>query len=69
LIPIKVSRSKCRCLFYAHNGTVAPNQKETVTVTMEATRVTARRLRETIKVSDKNNPANETSFNVTATIR
>ena len=69
LIPIQVSRSKCRCLFYAHNGTIAPNQKETVTVTMDATRVKARRLRETIKVSDKNNPANETSFNVTATIR
>lgn len=64
-----VGRSNCRCLYYAYNGTVAPNQKETVTVTIDATRVKARRLNETVKVSDRNNPANETSFNVTATIR
>lgn len=69
LIPIQVSRSNCRCLYYAHNGTIAPNQKETVTVTIDATRPKARRLSEKIRVFDKNNPANETSFNVTATIR
>lgn len=68
-ITIEVARSNCRCLYYAYNPTVAPNQKETVTVTMEATRVNARRLSQKVKVVDKNNPANETSFNVTATIQ
>jgi len=38
-------------------------------VTIDATRPKSRRLREKIKVFDKNNPANETSFNVAATIQ
>jgi hypothetical protein len=64
-----VARSNCRCLFYAHNGTVAPKSKETITVTLDPTRVKGRAIDETVRVSDKANPANETSFHVTATIR
>ena len=68
-ITIEASRSKCRCLYYAHNSSVAPQGKETITVTMNTARVKGRRLQETIKVADKSNAANETSFNVSATIR
>ncbi len=68
-IAIAVSRSKCRCLFYAHNGTIEPRKKETITVTIDATRVKQKSIKEKVTISDKANRAHEASFNVNATIR
>ena len=66
---IDVARSNCRCLYYAHNSTIAPNTKETITVTIDPSKVRGNRIAETIKVVDRNNAGHETSFNVTATIQ
>jgi hypothetical protein len=68
-IPIRVSRSQCRCLFYEYADKVAPKKKETVTVTVDGARAKAGTLDETITVSTKKAPAVSTTFQVTGTVK
>jgi len=66
---VQVARSACRCLYYEYVELVPPKGKETITVTVDGARAPAGPLRETVKVTAKNDPAVATSFDVIATIR
>jgi hypothetical protein len=68
-ITITLVRSTCRCLYYSHAPVVPPRGKETITVTIDAARVKAGSIRETIKVSAKSDPKIATALTVSATIR
>ena len=63
------ARSACRCLYYEYVELVPPKGKETITVTVDGARAPAGALRETVKVTAKNDPAVATSFDVIATVR
>jgi hypothetical protein len=68
-ITISVARSACRCLFYEYRSLVPPKGKETVTVTIDGARAKAGALRESVKVSAKNDPSTATSLEVMAKIQ
>ncbi|HJQ38175.1 MAG TPA: DUF1573 domain-containing protein [Thermoanaerobaculia bacterium] len=68
-VTISVARSACRCLFYEYRSAVPPKGKETVTVTIDGARAKAGALQETVKVTKKNDPSVETSFEVAANIQ
>jgi hypothetical protein len=68
-MPIAISRSACRCLYYEHASVVAPKGKESITVTIDGAKAKAGTLRESLKVTKKTDPAVGTSFDVIATVR
>jgi hypothetical protein len=68
-ITISVARSSCRCLFYEYRSALPPKGKETVTVTIDGARAKVGSLQETVKVTKKNDPSVETSFEVAAKIQ
>ena len=68
-VTITVARSDCRCLYYSHAPVVPPKGKETITVTIDGARARPGPLRESVKVSAKNEPSLATTLNVNATVR
>jgi hypothetical protein len=68
-IDIQVARSTCRCLFYDYKSKLAPNAKETITVTVDGGRAKAGDLHEDVQVSSKTDPAVSSTFTVQATIK
>jgi hypothetical protein len=68
-IDIQVARSACRCLFYDYKSKLAPNAKETITVTVDGGRAKAGDLHEDIQVSSKADPAVSSTITVQATIK
>lgn len=68
-ISINVSRSVCRCLYYEHASVIAPKGKESITVTVDGAKAAAGTLRESLKVTAKNDPGVSAGFDVIATIR
>lgn len=67
-IPITVSRSRCRCLYYEYAGTVAARGKESITVTIDGARAKEGPLRETIEVRSKKGADVLATFEVAASI-
>lgn len=68
-IELQVARSTCRCLFYDYKSKLAPNGKETITVTVDGARAKQGTLQEQVDVSAKGNPGVAASFTVQATIK
>lgn len=68
-MPIAISRSTCRCLYYEHAPVVPPKAKESITVTVDGARAKSGTLREAVKVTSKSDPAVSISFDVIATVR
>jgi hypothetical protein len=64
-----VSRSQCRCLYYEYKGKLAPNKKETLTVTVDGAKAKAGSLVETLTIAAKKDPSITTTVQVTATIK
>jgi hypothetical protein len=68
-ITVQVARSTCRCLFYEYKDKVAPNGKETLTVTVDGAKAKSGNLNETIQVTAKKDASVNASFGVQAVIR
>ena len=68
-IPIRASRSSCRCLFYEYAGQIAPGKKETITVTVDGAKAKRGALDETVQVSSKNDTTMTASFAIHAVIK
>jgi len=68
-VPLQVARSTCHCLYYEHVGAIAPHTKETITVTIVATKTKRGALHETVHVSSKQDPAVSATFEVNAVIK
>jgi hypothetical protein len=64
-----VSRSQCRCLYYEYKGKLAPNKKETLTVTVDGAKAKAGALAETLTIAAKKDPSITTTVQVTANIK
>ena len=68
-ISINIARSVCRCLYDEHAPVIPPKAKETLTVTVDGAKAKAGELRETLKITRKNNPAVATTAEVRATVQ
>jgi hypothetical protein len=68
-ITVQVARSSCRCLFYDYHDKVAPQKKETITVTVDGAKAKEGQLRETLAVTVKGNPSLHGELTVQATIQ
>jgi hypothetical protein len=68
-LPIRASRSNCRCLFYEYSGQIAPKKKETITVTIDGAKAKRGALDETIQVASKNDQTVMASFAIHAVIK
>jgi hypothetical protein len=68
-VPIRASRSNCRCLFYEYSGQIAPKKKETITVTIDGVKAKKGALDETVQVSSKNDQTMTASFAIHALIK
>ena len=68
-LPIRASRSNCRCLFYEYAGQIAPKKKETITVTIDGAKAKRGALDETIQVASKNDQTMTASFSIHAVIK
>jgi hypothetical protein len=68
-ITIQLARSSCRCLFYDYHDKVAPQKKETITVTVDGAKAKAGALRETLPVTVKGNTSLHGELTVQATIQ
>jgi len=67
-IPLAVSRSSCKCLWFEYVA-LPPGASSTLTVTIDAARAPKGTLRETVKVSSKTNPEISENLEVTAVIQ
>ena len=68
-ITIQVARSSCRCLFYDYHDKVAPQKKETITVTVDGAKAKEGPLRETLAVTVKGNASLHGEVTVQAEIK
>jgi Protein of unknown function (DUF1573) len=68
-VPIRASRSNCRCLFYEYAGQIAPKKKETITVTIDGAKAKRGALEETVQVASKNDTTMTASFVIHAIIK
>lgn len=66
-IPLAVSRSSCKCLWFEYVA-LPPGGSTTLTVTIDAARAPKGTLRETVKVSSKTNASLNENLEVTAVI-
>ncbi|HEY0593513.1 MAG TPA: DUF1573 domain-containing protein [Thermoanaerobaculia bacterium] len=67
-LPIEVRRSACRCLWFEYADTIPARGTTTLTVTVDASKVAAGRLNETVEVATKSDPPVVATFTVTADI-
>jgi hypothetical protein len=68
-IPVAVSRSQCRCLWFQHPQIIPPNSTSTLTVTVDGARAKSGNLNEVVTVSSKENAITSADFEVTAAIQ
>lgn len=68
-LTLQVTRSACRCLYYDYHDKVAPNAKETLTITVDGAKAKAGSLRETLAVKAKEDPSLTGEITVQATIK
>jgi hypothetical protein len=68
-ITYTVARSQCKCLYYDYRSTLAPNKKDTITVTVDGARAAAGDLRETLAVTAKKDPSVQGQLEISATIK
>lgn len=68
-VSVEVARSACRCLYYEYAPVIPPKAKETLTVTVDGAKAKAGELRETLKITKKNDPAVAATVEVNATIQ
>jgi hypothetical protein len=69
-VTIEVARSACRCLYYDYNGKkIAPQARETITVTVDAARAKSPTVDEHLTVTAKEDPAATATIGVRAEIR
>jgi hypothetical protein len=68
-LPIRASRSNCRCLFYEYSGQIAPKKKESITVTIDGAKAKRGPLDETVQVESKNDRTMSASFAIHAVIK
>jgi hypothetical protein len=68
-LPIRASRSNCKCLFYEYAGQISPKKKETITVTIDGAKAKRGPLDETVQVSSKNDQTMTASFSIHAVIK
>lgn len=66
---VEVARSACRCLYYEHAPVIPPKAKETLTITVDGAKAKAGELRESIRITKKNDADVATSVDVRATIQ
>jgi len=67
-IKLKVSRSACHCLYYTHKPSIAPNGRETLTITVDGAKARVGALHETVEITSADGSV-RTSVDVNATIR
>lgn len=67
-LPIEVRRSACRCLWFEYADTIPARGTTTLTVTVDASKVAAGRLNETVEVATRSDPPVVATFTVTADI-
>jgi hypothetical protein len=68
-LSVDVARSACRCLYYEYAPVIPPKAKETLTVTVDGAKAKAGELRETLKITKKNDPTVTATVGVNATIQ
>lgn len=68
-ITIQVARSSCRCLFYDYHDKVAPQKKETITVTVDGAKAKEGPLHEKLAVTVKGNASLHGEVTVQAEIK
>ncbi|HUP47542.1 MAG TPA: DUF1573 domain-containing protein [Thermoanaerobaculia bacterium] len=68
-IAIKVARSACRCLYYDYADVIAPNGRETLTVTIDGSKAQSGQLQESVAITSSGDASVVASFQVSATIR
>lgn len=68
-VSIAVARSACRCLYYEHAPVIPPRAKELLTITVDGAKAKAGELRESVKISKKNDPETVATVEVNATIQ
>ena len=66
---IDVARSACRCLYYEHAPVIPPKAKESLTITVDGAKAKAGALRETVRITKKNDAAVGASVDVIATVQ
>jgi Protein of unknown function (DUF1573) len=66
---IQVARSTCRCLYYEHAPVIPPKAKETLTITVDGAKAKAGELRESVRITKKNDADVAASVDVRATIQ
>jgi hypothetical protein len=64
-----LSRSSCRCLFYAFHSPVAAHGKETVTVTVDGAKAKAGTVDEQVTVTEKKGPATYGTIGIRAVVK
>jgi hypothetical protein len=67
-LAIDVKRSACRCLWFEYADTIPARGTTTLTVTVDASKVTGSRLEETVEVATAGDPAASATFVVAARI-
>lgn len=67
-IPIAVSRSQCRCLWFQHPQILPPNSTATLTITVDGGRAKTGPLSEVVTVSSKESPTTSVDIEITAAV-
>ena len=68
-IPIAVSRSQCRCLWFQHPQILPPNATATLTITVDGARAKSGTLSEVVTVSSKENATTSADIEITAAVQ
>lgn len=68
-LPVAISRSACRCLWFQHPQIIPPNSTATLTVTVDAARAKSGKVAEVVTVSSKDDSAITADVEVTAAIQ
>lgn len=68
-LPVAVSRSECRCLWFQHPQIIPPNTTASLTVTVDAARAKSGKVEELVTVSSKDDSAVTADVEVTAAIQ
>jgi hypothetical protein len=68
-LPISVSRSDCRCLWYDYPAQIAPNESVELSITVDGARASEGPLREAVRIESERLPGEVATIEVTAEIR
>lgn len=68
-LDFQVARSQCKCLYYEYKSKLAANQKETLTITLDAAKAPAGAVQEAIAITSKNDASLSASVQISATVQ